>query len=90
MLQVFAPQVVLYGIGIVLTGILQAHRRFGAPAVAPLLSSLVVIGAYVAFAVVAGTGADVAATTPGERLILSRRYNTRGRRTLAEPESCRR
>src|SRR6185437_8634626 len=27
-LLVFAPQVVLYGIGIVLTGVLQAHRRF--------------------------------------------------------------
>jgi putative peptidoglycan lipid II flippase len=28
---------------------LQSHRRFGAPALAPLLSSLVVIGAYTAF-----------------------------------------
>ena len=38
-LLVFAPQVVLYGIGIVLTGVLQAHRRFAGPALAPLLSS---------------------------------------------------
>src|SRR4051812_35245705 len=42
LLVVFAPQVVLYGIGIVLTGVLQAHRRFAGPALAPLLSSLVV------------------------------------------------
>lgn len=71
MLRVFAPQVVLYGVGIVLTGILQAHRRFGGPAVAPLLSSLVVIGAYVTFGVVAGAGADVEEVSTGEQLILS-------------------
>ncbi|WP_298886570.1 lipid II flippase MurJ [uncultured Serinicoccus sp.] len=46
MLLLFAPQVVLYGIGIVLTGVLQAHRRFLAAALAPLLSSLVVIAVY--------------------------------------------
>ncbi len=46
MLIVFAPQVLLYGLAVVLYGILQSHRRFGAPALAPLLSSLVVIGAY--------------------------------------------
>src|SRR3954452_5630367 len=50
MLVVFAPQVVLYGVGIVLTGVLQAHRRFVGPALAPLLSSIVVIGAYAVFA----------------------------------------
>ncbi len=49
-LLVFAPQVVLYGIGIVLTGVLQAHRRFAGPALAPLLSSLLVAGAYLLFA----------------------------------------
>jgi putative peptidoglycan lipid II flippase len=54
MLIVFAPQVLLYGLAVVLYGILQSHRRFGAPALAPLLSSLVVIGAYAAFGVVGG------------------------------------
>ncbi|MHB1489656.1 MAG: lipid II flippase MurJ, partial [Cellulomonas sp.] len=29
LVAVFAPQVVLYGIGVVLTGVLQAQRRFG-------------------------------------------------------------
>ena len=38
MLRVFAPQLPLYGIGIVLTGVLQAHRRFAWPVIAPLLS----------------------------------------------------
>ncbi len=45
-LLVFSPQVVLYGVAVVLTGVLQAHRRFIGPALAPLLSSVVVIGGY--------------------------------------------
>jgi putative peptidoglycan lipid II flippase len=54
-LLIFAPQVVLYGIGIVLTGVLQAHRRFAGPALAPLLSSLLVAGAYLLFAGIGGS-----------------------------------
>ncbi len=49
MLAVFAPQIVLYGLAVVLYGILQAHRRFAAPALAPVISSLVVIAAYLIF-----------------------------------------
>jgi putative peptidoglycan lipid II flippase len=49
MLVVFAPQILLYGLAVVLYGILQAHRRFTAPALAPVVSSMVVIGAYLAF-----------------------------------------
>ena len=54
MLIVFAPQVLLYGLAVVLYGILQSYRRFCAPALAPLLSSLVVIGAYAAFGAIGG------------------------------------
>jgi putative peptidoglycan lipid II flippase len=60
MLRVFAPQLPLYGVGIVLTGVLQAHRRFAWPVLAPLLSSVTVMGAYACFAVVAGRRPDVA------------------------------
>jgi putative peptidoglycan lipid II flippase len=49
MLAVFAPQVLCYGLAVVLYGILQAHRKFTAPALAPVISSLVVIAAYVLF-----------------------------------------
>jgi putative peptidoglycan lipid II flippase len=49
MLAVFAPQILLYGLAVVSYGILQAHRRFTAPALAPILSSLVVIAAYELF-----------------------------------------
>jgi putative peptidoglycan lipid II flippase len=58
MLIVFAPQVLLYGLAVVLYGILQAHRKFGAPALAPLLSSLVVVAAYGVFGLVGGQYAD--------------------------------
>jgi putative peptidoglycan lipid II flippase len=69
-LVVFAPQVVLYGIGIVLTGVLQAHRRFAAPALAPLLSSVVVAGAYLTFAAIGGNRTAEGLSTPAE-LVLS-------------------
>ncbi|MBI9116268.1 murein biosynthesis integral membrane protein MurJ [Sanguibacter suaedae] len=48
-LVVFAVQVPLYGVGVVLSGVLQAHRRFFWPAAAPMLSSVVVIGTYLLF-----------------------------------------
>ncbi|MGY2130521.1 murein biosynthesis integral membrane protein MurJ [Blastococcus sp. SYSU DS0617] len=69
LLLVFAPQVVLYGIGIVLAGVLQAHRRFAAPAIAPLLSSLVVASAYLLFAGMGGSR-DVADLSRPAELVL--------------------
>lgn len=48
-LSIFAWQLPLYGISIVLTGILQAHKKFFWPAIAPLLSSSVVIVAYAGY-----------------------------------------
>ena len=70
MLVVFMPQVVLYGVGIVLAGVLQAHRRFLGPALAPLLSSVVVIAAYLAYAS-RGRVTDLAALSRGQELVLS-------------------
>ena len=55
MLVAFAPQILLYGLAVVLYGILQAHRRFAGPALAPVLSSLVVMAAYVAFVPLGGS-----------------------------------
>lgn len=52
-LIVFSPQVVLYGIGVVLTGVLQAQKRFLAPVLAPIASTLVVVVSYLAFGVLA-------------------------------------
>jgi putative peptidoglycan lipid II flippase len=55
MLLVFAPQILLYGLAVALYGILQAHRAFAGPALAPVLSSLVVIAAYLAFVPLGGS-----------------------------------
>src|SRR5665811_2315517 len=50
-----------YGVGIVLAGVLQAHRRFLAAALAPLLSSVVVIATYLLYGALAqGRGNDLA------------------------------
>ncbi|WP_028648322.1 murein biosynthesis integral membrane protein MurJ [Nocardiopsis sp. CNT312] len=49
MLVLFSPQVLFYGLAAVLYGLLQAHSRFLPPALAPLVSSLVVATAYLAF-----------------------------------------
>jgi len=72
MLLVFMPQVLLYGAGVVFIGVLQAHRRFLGPALAPLLSSLVVIASYVLFAVLADRRETTLSTlTRGHELVLS-------------------
>lgn len=84
MLLLFAPQIVLYGIGIVLTGVLQAHRRFAAAALAPLLSSLVVIAVYLVFGASYDATAPVG-TLPGEALLLLAGGTTLGVAALSLP-----
>jgi putative peptidoglycan lipid II flippase len=49
MLRVFAPQAFLYGLSVVLYGLLQSYRRFVAPSIGPGISSLVLIACYLAF-----------------------------------------
>jgi putative peptidoglycan lipid II flippase len=72
MLAVFMPQVVLYGLAVILIGTLQAHRRFLGPALGPLVSSLVVIAAYGGFAAVAShRETDLTALHRSHELILS-------------------
>ncbi len=70
MLLIFMPQVVFYAICIVFTGILQAHKRFLGPALAPLLSSVVVIGAYVTFGLTS-VADDMARVGLGAQLLLA-------------------
>ncbi len=72
MLVVFAPQILLYGLAVVFYGILQAHRRFTAPALAPVVSSVVVIAAYLAFVpLAAGHRGGLASLPPAAELVLS-------------------
>ncbi|MFI5837795.1 murein biosynthesis integral membrane protein MurJ [Micromonospora sp. NPDC051300] len=71
MLRVFAPQLPLYGVGIVLTGVLQAHRRFAWPVIAPLLSSVTVIAVYLGFTAVQGRLATIGEAGRGGELLLA-------------------
>jgi putative peptidoglycan lipid II flippase len=70
MLVVFAPQIILAGLSVVLFGLLQAHRRFTAPALAPTIYSLVVIASYLAF-VPLGKGLPLARLPLSAELVLS-------------------
>jgi putative peptidoglycan lipid II flippase len=71
MLQVQAIQVPLYGLAIVFGGVLQAHRRFAWPAVAPLLSSVTAMATYVTFAMVEGRRAQLPEVGRSGQLILA-------------------
>jgi putative peptidoglycan lipid II flippase len=66
LIRVFAVQLPFYGLAVVLSGVLQAQRRFVWPAFAPVLSSLVVIATYVGYGqVLAGAGLDAEASGAG-------------------------
>lgn len=51
MIIAFAPQILFYGFSVVLSGLLQAYRRFTGPALAPVLANVVMISSYLIFAV---------------------------------------
>lgn len=70
MLRVFAPQALLYGLSVVLLGVLQAYRRFGAYALAPLVNSLVVIASLLVF-VPLGRGVSLGKLSVLAQLVLS-------------------
>ncbi len=67
LLLTFLPQIWLYGLAVVSAGALQAHHRFVAAALAPLLSSVVVISAYLGYAALAPrtAGTDLDQLTRG-------------------------
>lgn len=72
MLLVFLVQIPVYGLTVVAQGSLQAHRRFLAPAVAPLVSSLVVIAAFLGYAQLAGdTRGSLVSLSRGGFLVLT-------------------
>jgi len=49
MLVVFAPQALLYGLSVVLYGLLQSYRRFAALSIGPGISSLLLISCFLVF-----------------------------------------
>ncbi|QGQ19546.1 virulence factor MviN [Cellulomonas sp. JZ18] len=69
---VFAVQVPLYGVTVLLYGVLQAHRRFFWPAFAPVLNSVVVITVYGVYGALAdGEVSDPGRLPPGALEVLA-------------------
>ncbi|MFN2488988.1 MAG: murein biosynthesis integral membrane protein MurJ [Actinomycetota bacterium] len=70
-LRLFAPQVIFYGAGMIMTAALHAHRRFGIGAVAPIFNNVVVIGVYLTYAAMrADRPPTVSGITGAETLVL--------------------
>ena len=67
LLRIFSVQVPLYGLGIILTGLLQAHRRFLAAALAPLVSSVVVLVSYLWYGPISAASATASRSTAPRR-----------------------
>jgi putative peptidoglycan lipid II flippase len=71
LLAMFMPQIVFYGVGAVMTGLLNANRRFGVPMFAPILNNLVVIAVGLTFHVLVGQQVpQVGEVTTGQKLLL--------------------
>lgn len=71
-LRIFLPQIIFYAVGAVLTGLLNAHRRFAAPMFAPVLNNLVVIATFVTFRAMHGAGRPSLATlSAGDKWLLA-------------------
>lgn len=71
LLVLFAPQVVFYGAGMIMTGALHAERRFLMPAIAPIFNNVIVIAVYLTYAAMrAGSPPSTAAVTGAEILLL--------------------
>lgn len=49
LLRLFVPQIVFYGLAAITAGLLNAHKRFGAPMYTPILNNLAVIAVFIAF-----------------------------------------
>lgn len=49
LLRLFLPQIIFYGLAAITAGLLNAHKRFGAPMYTPVLNNLAVIAVFIAF-----------------------------------------
>lgn len=55
LLRLFIPQIVFYGLTAITAGLLNAHKRFGAPMYTPILNNLAVIAIFLVFYRLYGT-----------------------------------
>ncbi len=74
LLLLFLPQILLYAVGAVVTGLLHGTRRFAAAAFAPVANNVVVVATMGIFWAIGGSeshGAAGLAITGSERLVLA-------------------
>src|SRR5205823_3236364 len=71
LLRFFVPQVVLYAVGTIAIGVLQAQRRFAVPALAPIGNTVVMVGFLIAFRVLRSGAAPSLHLSLAERLCLA-------------------
>jgi putative peptidoglycan lipid II flippase len=69
LLRLLLPQMIFYAGGAVLTGLLNAHRKFGAPMFAPLLNNVIVMITFVVFRFTHGTS-HLQDLTTGDKWLL--------------------
>ncbi|MFY9588511.1 MAG: murein biosynthesis integral membrane protein MurJ [Actinomycetota bacterium] len=70
LLRLLLPQMIFYAAGAVMTGLLNAHRKFAAPMFAPLLNNLIVMITFVAFHFLHSGPLDLTHLTFGDKLLL--------------------
>ena len=71
LLRLLLPQMIFYAAGAVLTGLLNAHRRFAVPMFAPLLNNLIVMATFVIFRALHPHGIPTLNTlSTGDKLLL--------------------
>jgi len=58
--RIFAVQLLLYGIGGVITAMLNANRVFVLPSIAPVFNNLVVIGSFISYMLLVPTNSQLA------------------------------
>jgi putative peptidoglycan lipid II flippase len=67
LLRYFMPQVIFYGLAAITAGLLNAHKRFGAPMYTPILNNLSVIVVFLTFyKAYSDTGLNLETVTGGQ------------------------
>ncbi len=71
LLRLFIPQIIFYALTAITAGLLNAHKRFGAPMYTPILNNLAVIAIFVAFRqAYAGTDLSLESISTGQLLLI--------------------
>lgn len=59
-LRIFAVQIVLYGMGGIITGVLNANRMYGAPTLAPVCNNIIVMATMFTYVPLSASNPDLA------------------------------